>query len=48
MRVSPSVLVSGGWQQLDYVRGSGVFFNGAPQLKMDAVFLHLNLHTSEQ
>ena len=36
--------ITGGWQKLDYVRGSGVFFNGAPQLKMDAGFLHLNLH----
>jgi hypothetical protein len=25
-----------------------VFFNGAPQLKLEAVFLHLNLKTSEQ
>lgn len=47
-RVSPSVLVSGGWQKLDYGRSSGVFFNGAPQLKMDTVFVHLKLNTSEQ
>jgi hypothetical protein len=47
-RVSPSVLVSGGWQKLDYSRSSGVFFNGSPQLKMDAVFVHLKLQTSEQ
>jgi len=25
-----------------------VFFNGTPQLKLDAVYLHLNLKTSEQ
>ncbi len=36
--------ITGGWQRLDYARDSGVFFNGAPQLKMDAGFLHLNLH----
>ncbi|HEY4275407.1 MAG TPA: hypothetical protein VGM68_07990 [Rhizomicrobium sp.] len=36
--------ITGGWQKLDYARDSGVFFNGAPQLKMDAGFLHLNLH----
>ena len=47
-RVSPSVLVSGGWQKQDYSRSSGVFFNGSPQLKMDAVFVHLKLATSEQ
>lgn len=47
-RVSPSVLVSTGWQKLDYSRSSGVFFNGAPQLKMDAVFVHLKVNTSEQ
>ena len=47
-RVSPSVLVSGGWQKLDYSRSNGAFFNGSPQLKMDAVFIHLKLQTSEQ
>ena len=47
-RVSPSVLVSTGWQKQDYGRSSGVFFNGLPQLKMDAVFVHLKLQTSEQ
>jgi hypothetical protein len=47
-RVSPSILVSGGWQHQDYGRGIGVFFNGSPQLKLDAVFLHLALGTSEQ
>ena len=46
--VSPSVLVSGGWQKLDYSRSNGAFFNGSPQLKMDAVFIHLKLQTSEQ
>ena len=46
--LSASASVSGGWQKLDYGRGSGVFFNGAPQLRLDAVFIHLNFHTSEQ
>lgn len=47
-RVSPSIDVSAGWQRQRYARSSGVFFNGTPQLKMDAIYLHLNLHTSEQ
>ena len=33
-----------GWQRLEYDRNSGLFFNGAPRLNMDAGFLHLNLH----
>jgi hypothetical protein len=36
--------ITGGWQQLDYARSSGLFFNGDPRLTMDAGFLHLNLH----
>ena len=47
-KLSPSIDVSGGWQRQSYARSSGVFFNGLAQLKMDAVYLHLNLHTSEQ
>ena len=47
-RVSSSITVSGGWQRQDYSRDSGVFFNGLPTLKMDAVYLHLNVKTSEQ
>jgi hypothetical protein len=47
-RANDSVQVSAGWQRQSYSRGSGVFFNGTPQLKMDAIFLHLNLRTSEQ
>jgi hypothetical protein len=46
-RVSPSLLVSAGWQHQGYTRG-GVFFNGSPQLKLDALFLHVALGTSEQ
>ena len=47
-RVSDSIAVSTGWQHLTYSRSTGVFFNGAPQLKLEAVYLHLNLKTSEQ
>jgi hypothetical protein len=47
-RVSPSILVSAGWQHQGYTRGAGTFFNGSPQLKLDAVFVHLSLNTSEQ
>lgn len=36
--------ITGGWQRLEYARQSGLFFNGAPRLGMDAAFLHLNLH----
>jgi hypothetical protein len=47
-QISDSLSVSGGWQHLAYSRSSGVFFNGAPRLKLEAVYLHLNLRTSEQ
>jgi hypothetical protein len=47
-KISDSIQVSSGWQHQSYSRGSGLFFNGAPQLKMDAVFLHLKLNTSEE
>lgn len=46
--LSPSLHVSAGWQRLGYGRNAGVFFDGTPQLKMDAVFLNLSLATSEQ
>ena len=46
--VSSSASISTGWQHLAYARSSGVFFNGAPQLKLDAFYLHVNLKTSEQ
>ena len=36
--------ITGGWQRLGYARSSGLFFDGAPRLDMDAGFLHLNLH----
>jgi len=46
-QLSSSIQVSGGWQRQSYARDSGVFFNGSPLLKMDAVYLHLNLKTAE-
>lgn len=46
-RVSPSILVSTGWQHQGYTRDSGAFFNGSPVLKMNALFLHVALNTSE-
>jgi hypothetical protein len=38
--VNSNLQLSGGWQRLNYARSSGVFFNGAPRIEMDAVFLH--------
>jgi hypothetical protein len=46
--VSSSASISSGWQHLGYSRNSGAFFNGLPQLKLDAFYLHVNLKTSEQ
>jgi hypothetical protein len=46
--VSSSASISSGWQHLTYGRSSGLFFNGAPQLKLNAVYLHVNLKTSDQ
>jgi len=47
-KLSDSIHVSSGWQHLSYSRGTGSFFNGARQLKMDAVYLHLTLNTSDE
>jgi hypothetical protein len=46
--VNSSASISSGWQHLVYTRGSGTFFNGLPQLKLDAFYLHVNLKTSQQ
>jgi hypothetical protein len=46
--VSSSASISSGWQHLGYSRAGGAFFNGLPQLKLDAFYLHANLKTSEQ
>ena len=45
-RISDSIKVSSGWQHQSYSRSAGAFFNGARELKMDAVYLHLTLNTS--
>jgi hypothetical protein len=45
-KISDSIAVSTGWQHQSYSRSNGMFFNGAPQLKMDAIYLHLKLNTS--
>src|SRR5205085_510733 len=47
-KISDSIQASTGWQHQSYSRSSGVFFNGLPQLKMDAIYLHLKLNTSEE
>ncbi|MEJ1967879.1 MAG: hypothetical protein WDN03_04455 [Rhizomicrobium sp.] len=38
--VNTNLQLSGGWQQLHYSRDIGTFYNGAPRIVMDAVFLH--------
>jgi hypothetical protein len=45
-KLSTSVNISGGYQHFTYGRSSGAFFDGSRQLKMNAVYLHLNLHMS--
>ena len=45
-QLSNSASVSTGWQHISYTRNVGTFFNGTPQLKLDAVYLHLTLKTS--
>ena len=42
---SNSIQPSIGWQHLTYQRSSGNFYNGAPHIGLDALFLHLNLKT---
>lgn len=42
-----SIGASTGWQHLTYDRSSGAFFDGSSRLSMDAVFIHLNLKTSQ-
>ncbi|HWD26846.1 MAG TPA: hypothetical protein VG387_06755 [Rhizomicrobium sp.] len=38
--VNSNLQLSAGWQKLDYGRSIGTFYNGAPKIDMDAVFLH--------
>ena len=46
--VSSSASISSGWQHLTYERVSGSFFNGLPQLKLYAFYLHVNLKAAAQ
>ena len=42
--VNSNLQISGGWQKYNYARSSGTFYNGAPRISMDAVFLHAVLN----
>jgi len=42
--VNTNLQISGGWQKLYYARSAGTFYNGAPRIDMDAVFLHAVLN----
>ena len=44
--LSNSIQPAIGWQHLTYERSSGNFYNAAPRIALDAVFLHLNFKTS--
>jgi hypothetical protein len=40
-----SIAFSAGWQHLGYSRSAGAFYNGAPRLSLDALYLQLSLKT---
>ena len=42
--VNTNLKLSGGWEKLNYSRSSGAFYNGAPTIGMDAVFVHAVLN----
>jgi len=42
--INTNMQLTGGWQQQNYSRSAGVFYNGAPKIDMEAWFLHLNFH----
>lgn len=42
--VNSNLQLSGGWQKLYYARSAGTFYNSAPRIQMDAVFLHAVLN----
>ena len=44
--ISSSIQVSAGWQRQNYDRSSGLYYNAAPRIGLDAAFLHLNLKTA--
>jgi hypothetical protein len=41
--VNSNLQISGGWQKLNY-HSTGTFYNSAPRIEMDAVFLHAALN----
>lgn len=42
--LNSNLQLTGGWQQLDYARDAGVFYNGAPKIGMNAGYLLLDFH----
>jgi len=42
--LNSNMQLTGGWQRLNYSRNTGLFYNGAKRISMDAEFLHLNFH----
>jgi hypothetical protein len=42
--VNTNLQLTAGWEQMNYSRSSGVFYNGAPTIGMNAVFLHAVLN----
>lgn len=42
--VNSNLQLTAGWEKLNYSRSAGLFYNGAPVIGMDAVFLHAVLN----
>ena len=42
--VNGNLQLTGGWEKLNYSRSGGLFYNGAPVIGMDAVFVHAVLN----
>ncbi len=42
--VNTNLQLTGGWQKLHYATSAGTFYNAAPRIEMDAVFLHAVLN----
>jgi hypothetical protein len=42
--VNSNLQLTAGWEKLTYSRSAGLFYNGAPVIGMDAVFLHAVLN----
>ena len=42
--VNSNLQVTGGFQELDDARGSGVFYNAKPHVRMNAGFLYFRFH----